>query len=178
MLRMRLAILDDYQRTACAMADCDSLRPGIVLQAFHDTLSNEDAVVERLRDFDIVVAMRERTPFPRSLLERLPRLQLLITTSMRNASIDVKAAVERGIVVSGTGMLRYPTMELSWGLILALARNIVREDGGMRKGDWQTTLGVGLSGRCWAFWASGIWAVRWPESARRSRWRSLLGAQT
>jgi phosphoglycerate dehydrogenase-like enzyme len=144
---MRLAILDDYQRTACAMADWDSLRPTVLLQAFHDTLANEDAVFERLRDFEIVVAMRERTRFPRSLLERLSKLQLLITTGMRNASIDVKAAIERGIVVSGTGMLPYPTMELCWGLILALARNIVREDTGMRKGDWQTTLGTGLSGK-------------------------------
>jgi len=144
---MRLAILDDYQRTACAMADWDSLRPTVLLQAFHDTLANEDAVFERLRDFEIVVAMRERTRFPRSLLERLSKLQLLITTGMRNASIDVKAAIERGIVVSGTGMLPYPTMELCWGLILALARNIVREDAGMRKGDWQTTLGTGLSGK-------------------------------
>ena len=144
---MRLAILDDYQRTACAMADWDSLRPAVILQAFHDTLANEDAVFERLRDFEIVVAMRERTRFPRSLLERLSKLQLLITTGMRNASIDVKAAIERGIVVSGTGMLPYPTMELCWGLILALARNIVREDAGIRKGDWQTTLGTGLSGK-------------------------------
>ena len=144
---MRLAILDDYQRTACAMADWDSLRPTVLLQAFHDTLANEDAVFERLRDFEIVVAMRERTRFPRSLLERLSKLQLLITTGMRNASIDVKAAIERGIVVSGTGMLPYPTMELCWGLILALARNIVREDAGIRKGDWQTTLGTGLSGK-------------------------------
>jgi phosphoglycerate dehydrogenase-like enzyme len=144
---MRLAILDDYQRKACAMADWDSLRPPVLLQAFHDTLANEDAVFERLRDFEIVVAMRERTRFPRSLLERLSKLQLLITTGMRNASIDVKAAIERGIVVSGTGMLPYPTMELCWGLILALARNIVREDAGMRKGDWQTTLGTGLSGK-------------------------------
>src|ERR1700730_1483874 len=144
---MRLAILDDYQRTACAMADWDSLRPTVLLQAFHDTLANEDAVFERLRDFEIVVAMRERTRFPRSLLDRLSKLQLLITTGMRNASIDVKAAIERGIVVSGTGMLPYPTMELCWGLILALARNIVREDAGMRKGDWQTTLGTGLSGK-------------------------------
>jgi phosphoglycerate dehydrogenase-like enzyme len=129
------------------MADWDSLRPTVLLQAFHDTLANEDAVFERLRDFEIVVAMRERTRFPRSLLERLSKLQLLITTGMRNASIDVKAAIERGIVVSGTGMLPYPTMELCWGLILALARNIVREDAGMRKGDWQTTLGTGLSGK-------------------------------
>src|ERR1700732_1745774 len=99
------------------------------------------------RDFEIVVAMRERTRFPRSLLERLSKLQLLITTGMRNASIDVKAAIERGIVVSGTGMLPYPTMELCWGLILALTRNIVGEDAGMRKGEGQTTLGVGLSGK-------------------------------
>jgi phosphoglycerate dehydrogenase-like enzyme len=144
---MRLAILDDYQRIAVAMADWDSLRPAIGVHAFHDTLANQDAVVERLRDFEIVVAMRERTPFPRSLVERLPHLRLLVTTGMRNASIDVKAAVERGILVTGTTMLPYPTMELTWGLILTLARNIVCEDAGMRRGGWQTTIGVGLTGK-------------------------------
>ncbi len=99
---MQLAILDDYQRVALAMADWDSLRPAIEIQAFHEILASEDAVAERLRDFEILVAMRERTAFRRSLLERLPKLKLLVTTGMVNASIDLKAAAERGIVVSGS----------------------------------------------------------------------------
>src|ERR1700674_752691 len=144
---MRLAILDDYQNVALTMADWDGLRPGVEIQAFHDTLANEDAVAERLRDFEIIVAMRERTAFRRTLLERLTKLKLLVTTGMLNASIDLKAAAERGIVVSGTSVLRHPTAELTWGLILALARSILREDAGMRKGGWQTTIGIGLHGK-------------------------------
>jgi len=123
---MRLAILDDYQNVALSMADWDGLRPSLQIQTFRDTLKSEDAVAERLRDFEIVVAMRERTAFRRSLLERLPKLKLLVTTGMVNASIDKKAAAERGIIVSGTTSLRHPTAELTWGLMLALARNITR----------------------------------------------------
>lgn len=144
---MRLAILDDYQNVALSMADWDALRPNTQIQTFSDALGSEDAVAERLRQFEIVVAMRERTPFRRSLLERLPSLRLLVTTGMVNASIDLKAAAEQKIVVSGTSSLRHPTAELAWGLILALARNIVREDAGMRKGGWQATVGVGLHGK-------------------------------
>jgi phosphoglycerate dehydrogenase-like enzyme len=144
---MRLAILDDYQNVALTMADWDGLRPGVEIQSFHDTLASEDAVAERLRDFEIVVAMRERTAFRRPLLERLPKLKLLVTTGMLNASIDLKAAAERRIVVSGTSVLRHPTAELTWGLILALARGITREDAGMRRGGWQTTVGIGLHGK-------------------------------
>ena len=144
---MRLAILDDYQNVALSMADWDGLRPSLEIQTFRDTLKSEDAVAERLRDFEIVVAMRERTAFRRSLLERLPKLKLLVTTGMVNASIDKKAAAERGIIVSGTTSLRHPTAELTWGLMLALARNITREDAAMRRGAWQTTLGVGLHGK-------------------------------
>jgi phosphoglycerate dehydrogenase-like enzyme len=144
---MRLAILDDYQNVALSMADWDGLRPSLQIQIFRDILKSEDAVAERLRDFEIVVAMRERTAFRRSLLERLPKLKLLVTTGMVNASIDKKAAAERGIVVSGTTSLRHPTAELTWGLMLALARNITREDAGMRKGAWQTTVGIGLHGK-------------------------------
>jgi phosphoglycerate dehydrogenase-like enzyme len=144
---MRLAILDDYQNTALKMADWDGLRPSVEIQTFHDTIASEDAVTKRLRDFEIVVAMRERTAFHRSLLERLPKLKLLVTTGMVNASIDMKAAGERGIVVSGTSSLRHPTAELTWGLMLALARNLPREDAGMRKGGWQTTVGIGLHGK-------------------------------
>jgi phosphoglycerate dehydrogenase-like enzyme len=144
---MRLAILDDYQNTALEVADWDGLRRSVEIQTFHDTIASEDAVAKRLRDFEIVVAMRERTAFRRSLLERLPKLKLLVTTGMVNASIDMKAAGERGIVVSGTSSLRHPTAELTWGLMLALARNIPREDAGMRKGVWQSTLGIGLHGK-------------------------------
>jgi phosphoglycerate dehydrogenase-like enzyme len=144
---MRLAILDDYQNVALSMADWDGLRPSLEIQTFHDTLKSEDAAAERLRDFEIVVAMRERTPFRRSLIERLPKLKLLVTTGMVNASIDKKAAAERGIIVSGTTSLRHPTAELTWGLMLALARNITREDASMRKGAWQTTVGISLHGK-------------------------------
>src|SRR5262249_57438645 len=102
---------------------------------------------KRLADFDAVVAMRERTPFPRALLERLPRLKLLVTTGMRNASIDVAAAVERKITVCGTAGLPYPTAELTWGLILALFRRIPAEDRATREGRWQVSCGLGLNGK-------------------------------
>jgi len=144
---MRLAILDDYQKAALALADWDGLRPGVEIQTFHETLASEDAVAEALAEFEIVVAMRERTAFRRTLLERLTKLRLLVTTGMVNASIDLKAAVERGIVVCGTDSLRHPTAELTWGLILALARSIPREDAGMRRGGWQKTVGIGLHGK-------------------------------
>jgi phosphoglycerate dehydrogenase-like enzyme len=143
----RLAILDDYQNAALAMADWESLRPAVDVQVFHDTLASEEAVAERLRKFEIIVAMRERTAFRRTLLERLPKLELLITTGMRNASIDVQAANERGIVVAGTNSLPHTTAELTWALILALARHVPREDAGMHGGKWQTTVGVGLHGK-------------------------------
>jgi len=106
----RVAILDDYQGVARRMADWASLPAGTELVVFADhIIGNIGAVAARLADFDAVVAMRERTPFPRALLEKLPRLKLLVTTGMRNASIEVGAAVERGVVVCGTAGLPYPT---------------------------------------------------------------------
>jgi phosphoglycerate dehydrogenase-like enzyme len=143
----RLAILDDYQNVALGLAQWDSLGSGVTVQAFHDTLSDPDALARRLGDFEIIVAMRERTPFRRPLLERLDKLKLLVTTGMRNASIDLKAAAERGVLVCGTEVLTPPTVELTWGLILAIARHIPREDQGMRNGQWQSTVGVDLQGR-------------------------------
>jgi len=144
---MRAAILDDYQGVALASADWPSLEPVVEATVFRDTRANVDEVAKRLADFEIVVAMRERTPFPKALLERLPKLKLLVTTGKRNASIDVKAAATQGIVVCGTDMLPYPTAELTWGLILSLVRNIPREERNMRTGGWQTTVGVGLKGK-------------------------------
>jgi phosphoglycerate dehydrogenase-like enzyme len=143
----RVAILDDYQDVALAVADWRSLGPEVAVQAFHERLSGDDALVKRLADFEVIVAMRERTLFPRSVLERLLKLKLLVTTGMRNVAIDAKAAAELGIVVSGTGLLTPPTAELTWGLILALARHIPEEAQQMRRGGWQTTVGVGLNGK-------------------------------
>jgi phosphoglycerate dehydrogenase-like enzyme len=143
----RVAILDDYQDVARRMADWTSLPSGVEVVAFRDHLASEAAVAARLLDFDVVVAMRERTPFPRTLLDRLPRLRLLVTTGMRNASIDLRAAADRGVLVCGTGGLPYPTAELTWALILALARRVPREDRGTREGGWQETLGTGLNGK-------------------------------
>jgi len=143
----RVAILDDYQDVALAVADWRSLGPEVAVEAFHERLAGEDALVKRLTDFEVIVAMRERTHFPRSVLECLPKLKLLVTTGMRNVAIDAKAAAELGIVVSGTGLLTPPTAELTWGLILALARHIPEEALQMRSGGWQTRVGVGLNGK-------------------------------
>ena len=143
----RVAILDDYQGVAVSMADWSSLGPSVSVCPFHERIGTEDELAERLRSFDIVVAMRERTPFPSSLIERLPSLKLLVTTGRRNAAIDVKAAAARGVSVCGTATLAMPPVELTWGLILALARHIPRESLAMRGGAWQTTIGVGLHGK-------------------------------
>ena len=143
----RVAVLDDYQNVARRMADWASLPAGTDVVVFSDHLSDAGAVAARLADFDAVVAMRERTPFPRTLLERLPKLKLLVTTGMRNASIDVAAATERKIVVCGTAGLPYPTAELTWGLILALFRHIPAEDRATREGRWQISCGLGLNGK-------------------------------
>lgn len=143
----RVAILDDYQDVALRMADWDSLPAGTEVVVFQDHLSDLGAVAARLADFDVVMAMRERTPFPQALLERLPRLRLLVTSGMRNAAIDLRAAPERGIVVCGTASLPYPTAELTWGLILSLVRRIPAEDRATREGRWQVSLGLGLNGK-------------------------------
>jgi phosphoglycerate dehydrogenase-like enzyme len=147
LIMARVALLDDYQGVALGMADWKSLPKGTDVVAFPDHLDDEGDLAARLADFDIVMAMRERTPFTRALLGRLPKLRLLITAGMRNASIDMKAAAERGIIVCGTAGLPYPTAELAWGLILALMRRIPAEDRAVRDGRWQTTVGLGLNGK-------------------------------
>jgi phosphoglycerate dehydrogenase-like enzyme len=144
---MRIAVLDDYQGVAREMADWGSLGPDCEPVFFREHLSSLEVLAEKLGGFDVVVAMRERTPFPRALLEKLPRLRLLVTTGMRNRSIDVAAARERGITVCGTPSSSGTTGELAWGLILSLFRHIPREDRALREGHWQTTLGLGLAGK-------------------------------
>ena len=142
----RVAILDDYQQVARQIVDWAAALPGVEVTAFADHLVDEDAVAARLADFDVVVAMRERTPFRRPLLARLPRLRLLVTTGMRNAAIDLAAADELGITVCGTAGSGSSTVELTWALILALVRHVPAEDASIRAGGWQRTVGTDLAG--------------------------------
>jgi phosphoglycerate dehydrogenase-like enzyme len=144
---LRVAVLDDYQGVALEVADWSVLQGRVDITVLREWLPDEDAVAETLADHDVVVAMRERTPFPASLLARLPRLRLLITTGMRNASIDVAAAQEMGVTVCGTGSLGTATAEHTWALILGWCRHLVEESANMWAGGWQTTLGTGLAGR-------------------------------
>ena len=141
------AVLDDYQNVAQEMADWGSLPPDVSVDFFQDHLPDEDDVARRLEPYEIVVAMRERTPFQRTLFSRLPNLKLLVTTGMRNASIDMDAAAEHSVTVCGTDGLPYPTAELTWALILALVRKVPTEDAATRAGQWQVTMGEGLQGK-------------------------------
>jgi phosphoglycerate dehydrogenase-like enzyme len=137
----RIAILDDYQDVARRYGDWDSLDAEVVVFTDH----HDD--IGHLEPFDVIMAMRERTPFPRERLRRLPNLKLLVTTGMGNAAIDTDAARELGITVAGTGGTPTHTAELTWGLILALARQIPEEDARVRAGGWQQTVGFELAGR-------------------------------
>ena len=144
---MKIAILDDYQRIARTLADWDRLPAGSELQVFHEHIADRERLAAALRPFDALVVMRERTPFPADLLERLPNLRLLVTTGMRNLSIDLDACRARGITVCGTAIGGTPAAELAWGLILALVKRIPAEDRALRAGAWQTGLGGTLAGR-------------------------------
>ncbi|MBM3941987.1 MAG: D-2-hydroxyacid dehydrogenase family protein [SAR202 cluster bacterium] len=144
---MKVAILDDYQSVAASMADWSRLPPGTQVEFFHDHLADPNKLVERLKGFQVVMGMRERTPFPRAVLARLLELRLLITSGGRNASFDTEAATELGITVCGTGGAGEGPTELTWGLILGLARQIPQEDQRTRQGQWGTTVGVGMHGK-------------------------------
>src|SRR4051812_48339285 len=142
----RVAVLDDYQSVAARFADWSLLPDPIDVTELSDHLDDEDSLAERLAPFDVVVAMRERTPFPRSLLERLPELRLLVTTGRRNAAIDVPAAADQGVTVCGTASHPTGPVELTWALILAVARHLPEEDASVRAGGWQETVGTDLAG--------------------------------
>lgn len=140
-------MLDDYQDVALSMADWDRLAGRVDVTVFREHLDGEDAVAAALADFDIVVIMRERTPFPASLFARLPRLRLLITSGMRNASVDLAAASRAGVVVCGTKSRSEPPAELTWALILGLARQVATESHAFHTGGpWQSTVGLDLEG--------------------------------
>ena len=143
----RVAILDDYQRVALRHGPWDDLGPDVQVVPFHDHVAGDDELVARLAGFDVVVAMRERTPFTRARLERLPDLRLLVTTGSANASIDVAAAGALGITVCGTRIGTASTAELTWALILAVTRHVCVEDRAVRSGGWQHTIGPELASR-------------------------------
>lgn len=143
---VRVAVLDDYQGVAASFADWASLQPAAVT-FFHDHLDDRQALVERLAPFQVVCAMRERTPFDSALLAELPDLSLIVTTGASNASIDVEAAQARGIAVCGTGGVASATPELTWTLILAALRRLPGETASVRGGGWQTGVGSGLHGK-------------------------------
>ena len=144
---VRVAILDDYQGVAAEMADWSQLPDGTELQIFREHFADENAVAKGLQEFHVIMGMRERTPFPRSLLSRLPELRLLVTTGPVSASFDVRAATEMGIVVSATNNAGEGPTELTWALILSLTKKILQEDRATRQGHWGTALGIGLKGK-------------------------------
>ena len=146
MTPISVAILDDFQNVTRSLADWSRLPPHVAVTVFNDHVEG-DTLVARLKPFDVLVVTRERTPLPRSLIEQLPNLQLVVTAGMRNLGIDLTACREHNVLVCGTGSGSSPTAELAWGLILALARRIPQEDRSLREGTWQTTIGVGLKGK-------------------------------
>jgi phosphoglycerate dehydrogenase-like enzyme len=144
---MKIAILDDYQNVALRMADWSALAGRAEITVFDDHLADPVAIVERLAPFDVICVMRERTPLPREILQRLPKLKLIASTGARNASIDMAAAKELGIAVTATGYTSTSTIELTWALILASVRPVIRENEAVRDGRWQTSIGEELSGK-------------------------------
>ena len=156
---MRVAILDDYQQVSMASADWSAVRSLGQIDVFAEHITRTEALVSALEPYDVIVAMRERTPFDADRLSQLPRLRLLVTTGMGNAAIDIAAAADRGVTVCGTGGTGSATAELTWGLILALLRHIPEEDQRLKQagraggaalgfsGGWQRTVGTGLDGK-------------------------------
>ncbi|SPF02868.1 D-2-hydroxyacid dehydrogenase family protein [Streptomyces sp. MA5143a] len=145
--RLRCAVLDDFQTVATEIADWSPVAEDVDVVSFAEHFADEDSLAKALADFDIVVTLRERVPFPASLLARLPRLKLLIASGMRNSVIDYTAAEAHGVTVCGTSSSSTPPVELTWALLLGLARGLVTEYNSLRSGGpWQSTVGVDLHG--------------------------------
>ena len=144
---MRLAILDDFQNVVRSVSDWSAIEDRVEITVFNDHLEEVTDVARRLEPFEIAVVIRERTKFPRALLEKLPNLKLLVTGGMRNRGIDLAAAGEFGVTVCGTESVGSPTSELTWGLIIATVRNIPAQVQAVHDGGWQVGLGPGLEGK-------------------------------
>jgi len=144
---VRAAILDDYQNVAMAFADWSRIAKDVEIKVFNKPFGSQDEAIKALQGFAVVVGMRERTPFPRKVVEALPDLKLLITTGARNNSFDIKACAERGVTVCGTGAAGSPTTGIAFGLMLELTRRIGFENARLKAGaPWQTTIGRDLEG--------------------------------
>jgi phosphoglycerate dehydrogenase-like enzyme len=177
-MTLRCAIIDDYQNVALSMADWSKVANDIDIQVFNKPLGSADAAVTALQGFGIVCAMRERTAFPRAVIERLPDLKLLITTGMRNASIDLEAAKERGVVVCGTSSFGNGTAAIVTGLMLDLARRISHENARLKAGTlWQTTIGLDLEGMTLALLGLGKLGTRMAEIGRAFKMNIIAWSQ-
>lgn len=179
----KIAILDDYANAALGLADWGSLPAGFEAVAFDDNLVDHDRLAARLADFEVICAMRERTPFPAAMFERLPNLKLFITSGMRNNSVDFAAARARGVVCCGTEGSGTTTIEHTWALILATARHVPHDHMVMRHGGWQTRLGFDLAGKtlgCVGLGRLGAAVARIASSAFRMKviaWSQNLTAE-
>jgi phosphoglycerate dehydrogenase-like enzyme len=143
----QIAILDDYQQVAFQFADWTPVREKAQVTVFSDHMSEEAALIKRLQSFQVLCVMRERTPLTRTILSQLPNLKLIVSTGQRNASIEAKAAAELGITVANTGYHETGAPELTWSLLLAIARHIVPENAAVRAGGWQHHVGADLAGK-------------------------------
>jgi phosphoglycerate dehydrogenase-like enzyme len=147
-VRLRCAVIDDYQSVAFRVADWSRLAPEVDITSFAEHVTDLERLAQMLAPFDIVVAMRERTAFSHALFSRLPVLKLLVTTGMTNAAIDLDAAADRSVLVCGTGGTAHGTPELTWALLLSLVRHLPEETAALRAGGpWQSTLGMELAGK-------------------------------
>lgn len=175
----RCAILDDYQNVALTLADWDKIAGDVEIKVFTDPVHRSDAdTIRDFSDFDIVAMMRERTRFPRAVIEKLPKLKLLITTGARNASIDLAACKERGIVVCGTRSFGNPTVGITFGLILELTRRVGWENARMKAGvPWQTTLGMDIEGQTLGILGLGKLGARAAEVGKAFGMKTIAWSQ-
>ena len=175
---LRCAILDDYQNVALTMADWSKLSGDVDIRVFNEHLGAADNVIAALKDFTIIGAMRERTPFPRTVVDALPNLKLLITTGMRNASIDLEAAKARGVLVCGTPGFGNATAAIATGLMLELARHIGYENARLKAGaPWQTTIGLDLEGLTLALLGLGRLGTRMAEIGHAFKMKVLAWSE-
>ena len=144
---MKVAILDDYQGVAEQLVDWSKFKGSCEIKVFNQPFENEDHAIENLKSFDALIIMRERTPMTKKLMDGCPNLKFIATSGMRNLGIDLEHAKSKGIIVSGSEGNKNPTAELTWALILGLARNIKQESENMYQGYWQTTIGFELKGK-------------------------------
>jgi len=144
---LKVAILDDYQNVAHQFVDLEKLSGKYEFKVFSEPFTDEADAIEKLLDFEALLIMRERTPITKNLIDNLSKLKFVVTSGLRNKSIDLEAAKKRKVIVCGTDINQNPTPELTWALILGLARNFKEEFDNMYQGYWQTTVGVELKGK-------------------------------